>query len=195
MPGLLSPWFLLGLGALAVPILVHLIHRERKEVQGFPSLMFLQRIPYQAVRRQKIRHWLLFLMRCLAMLLVVGLILLVAFAPALWSRAGAVAPAQPRDVLAGRQLYVTHCVACHGEGGRGDGPSGAGLASKPADLTDGRLMNTLPDDFLVNIILRGGPAEGLSPGQAGEIDRVARAYPHLTDEGFVRGHVEGWLRD
>jgi hypothetical protein len=39
-----------------------------------------------------------------------------------------------------------------------------GLASKPSDLTDGRLMNGLPDAFIVNVILHGGPAEGLSPG-------------------------------
>jgi mono/diheme cytochrome c family protein len=93
-----------------------------------------------------------------------GLMVLVALALALWSRAGAVAPSTPREVVAGRQLYVTHCASCHGNGGRGDGASGAGLATKPADLTDGRLMNGLPDAFLINVILRGGPAEGLSPG-------------------------------
>jgi mono/diheme cytochrome c family protein len=53
---------------------------------------------------------------------------------------------------------------CHGESGRGDGPSAAGFATRPSDLTDGRLMNPLPDEFLVSIILDGGPAEGLSPG-------------------------------
>jgi mono/diheme cytochrome c family protein len=84
------------------------------------------------------------------------------FALVLWSRAGA-APTTPRELMSGRQLYATHCVACHGEAGRGDGPSAAGFATKPSDLTDGRLMNRLPDEFLVNIILHGGPAEGLSP--------------------------------
>ncbi len=80
----------------------------------------------------------------------------------LWSRAGA-APTASRELASGRQLYATHCVACHGESGRGDGPSAAGFGTKPSDLTDGRLMNRLPDEFLVNIILHGGPAEGLSP--------------------------------
>ena len=94
--------------------------------------------------------------------LAVGLIVLVALASALWSRAGAV-PAS-REVTSGRQLYITHCAVCHGDGGRGDGPSAAGFASKPSDLTNGRLMNGLPDAFIVNIILHGGPAEGLSPG-------------------------------
>jgi mono/diheme cytochrome c family protein len=93
-----------------------------------------------------------------------GLIVLGALASALWSRAGAVTPAPSRELVAGRQLYVAHCAVCHGDGGRGDGPSAAGFASKPSDLADGRLMNGLPDAFIVNIILRGGPAEGLSPG-------------------------------
>jgi dihydrodipicolinate synthase/N-acetylneuraminate lyase len=36
--------------------------------------------------------------------------------------------------------------------------------------------------------------ETLSPGQAGEIDRVYRAYPHLNDDRFVAEHLDGWLR-
>ena len=39
------------------------------------------------------------------------------------------------------------------------------------------------------------PAEILGPGQAKEIDRVCRAYPHLTDDDFVRGNIERWLAD
>ena len=85
----------------------------------------------------------------------VGLIALIALASALWSRAGAAPPpSQPREVVAGRQLYLTHCGVCHGDAGRGDGPSAAGFATKPSNLADGRLMNGLPDAFLVNIILR-----------------------------------------
>ena len=41
----LTPLFLLGLAALAMPVLIHLIQRERKRVVQFPSLMFLQRDP------------------------------------------------------------------------------------------------------------------------------------------------------
>ena len=34
------------------------------------------------------------------------------------------------------------------------------------------------------------PAEGLSPGQAEEIDRVYRMYPHLNDDAFVSAFLE-----
>jgi hypothetical protein len=68
----LAPAFLAGLAAIAVPVLIHLIHRERRVVVPFPSLMFLQRIPYRSVRRQKLRHLLLLLLRCAALALLVA---------------------------------------------------------------------------------------------------------------------------
>jgi dihydrodipicolinate synthase/N-acetylneuraminate lyase len=37
------------------------------------------------------------------------------------------------------------------------------------------------------------PRETLSPGQAKEIDRVHRAYPHLNDDQFVRQNLARWL--
>jgi dihydrodipicolinate synthase/N-acetylneuraminate lyase len=36
--------------------------------------------------------------------------------------------------------------------------------------------------------------ERLSPGQAAAIDRVSRAYPHLTDDAFVAHHLDAWMR-
>jgi dihydrodipicolinate synthase/N-acetylneuraminate lyase len=37
------------------------------------------------------------------------------------------------------------------------------------------------------------PQEGLSPGQAAELSRVQRDYPHLTDDPFVQEHRDRWL--
>ena len=37
------------------------------------------------------------------------------------------------------------------------------------------------------------PNEDLSPGQAQELDRVCRDYPHLQDDEFVRSHLDAWL--
>lgn len=37
------------------------------------------------------------------------------------------------------------------------------------------------------------PHEVLSPGQAEEIERVYRAYPHLNDDAFVSAHLDEWL--
>ncbi len=38
------------------------------------------------------------------------------------------------------------------------------------------------------------PAEDLSPGQDREIDRVLSAYPHLSDDSFVKENLDRWLR-
>jgi hypothetical protein len=67
----LTPLFLLGLAGLAIPVLLHLIQRERRQIVAFPSLMFLRRIPYQSVQRRRIRNWLLLLMRLAALALIV----------------------------------------------------------------------------------------------------------------------------
>ena len=68
----LTPLFLVGLAALAIPVIIHLIQREKKHVVVFPSLMFVRRIPYQSVRRRRIRHWPLLLLRLAALALIVA---------------------------------------------------------------------------------------------------------------------------
>ena len=49
----LAPLFFVALAGLAIPVLLHLTQREKKQVQRFPSLMFVRRIPYQSVRRRQ----------------------------------------------------------------------------------------------------------------------------------------------
>jgi hypothetical protein len=68
----LAPLFLVGLAAVAVPIFVHLIQRERRNVIEFPSLMFVQRIPYESVERRRIHNWPLLLLRLAALMAIVA---------------------------------------------------------------------------------------------------------------------------
>src|SRR5439155_10057820 len=99
----LAPLFFLGLAALAVPVLIHLTQREKKMVQQFPSLMFVRRIPYQTVRRRKIRDLALLCVRLAALLLIVA-----AFArPFLWrpNAATAIGPGAREVVVLLDQSY------------------------------------------------------------------------------------------
>jgi hypothetical protein len=67
----LAPLFFVALAGLAIPVLLHLTQREKKQIVRFPSLMFVRRIPYQSVRRRKIQHWLLLMVRLAALALII----------------------------------------------------------------------------------------------------------------------------
>jgi hypothetical protein len=68
----LTPLFLLGLAALAIPVLIHLTQRERTTVVEFPSLMFLKKIPYESVKRRRLRDLLLLALRAAALALIIA---------------------------------------------------------------------------------------------------------------------------
>jgi mono/diheme cytochrome c family protein len=44
-------------------------------------------------------------------------------------------PVNANTLAVGQKLYVSNCLTCHGASGKGDGPGGASLEKKPADLT------------------------------------------------------------
>ncbi len=59
-------------------------------------------------------------------------------------------------------LFNDLCSICHGAGGRGDGPSAAGLHPRPADFADCTVMADRTDDALSRIIKGGGQSVGRS---------------------------------
>lgn len=67
----LVPAFLAGLLALAIPIVIHLSRRDTREPVQFPSLMFLEKVPEQRTEKRRIHRWPLFLLRSLAIALLV----------------------------------------------------------------------------------------------------------------------------
>jgi len=54
----------------------------------------------------------------------------------------------------GGEIYATHCASCHGDGGMGDGPSGATLDPAPAAVAHSSQM--MGDDYLFWRISEGG---------------------------------------
>jgi mono/diheme cytochrome c family protein len=67
------------------------------------------------------------------------------------------------DPKAGKTKYEANCAGCHGKAGKGDGPAAATLNPKPQDHTDGKIMNSLTDQYLFDIIKNGGMAVKKSP--------------------------------
>ena len=77
MSFLLFPWWAVaGLAALAaaIPIIIHLLHRQRTQPILWGAMMFLKESPLQQRRRKKVDHWLLMLLRVAAVVLLVLLL-------------------------------------------------------------------------------------------------------------------------
>ena len=67
----LSPLFWLGAAAVTAPILLHLVQKERQRRIPFPSLMLIPVMRIKQMRRRKLTHLFLLLLRCLGILLLV----------------------------------------------------------------------------------------------------------------------------
>ena len=67
---ILAPLFLMALGGLALPLILHLVRRTPKGKQQFSSLMFLSPTPPRLTRRSRLDQVLLLLMRLAALALL-----------------------------------------------------------------------------------------------------------------------------
>lgn len=77
---------------------------------------------------------------------------------------------QQDAVTAGKDLFTTNCVPCHGTDAKGGGPAGASLDPKPADLTDPAAND--PDGQIFYRIAEGptgGPKGSAMPAWKGTL--------------------------
>lgn len=104
--GFLAPLFLAALAALAIPVAMHLRHRDRNKPFRFPSLMFLERLPIRTAKRRRITDWPLLLLRAAALALLV-----LAFSRPLWNQNADTAAATRSTaliVLLDRSMSMKH---------------------------------------------------------------------------------------
>jgi cytochrome c oxidase cbb3-type subunit III len=72
------------------------------------------------------------------------------------------ASTQDAEMDNAKENYQQYCRKCHGETGKGDGPSAAVLNPKPRDFADCTNMQKRSDDELLKAISEGGEAIGMS---------------------------------
>lgn len=70
--GFLSPWFLAGLAAVALPLWLHLLRQYKRTPQAFSSLMFFERRVQSSVRHRRLRYLALLALR-LALLILLAI--------------------------------------------------------------------------------------------------------------------------
>ncbi|MCL4530772.1 MAG: copper resistance protein CopC [Chloroflexi bacterium] len=81
------------------------------------------------------------------------------------AQANPIAP-DPQSIAAGKSLYEAHCVVCHGEDGKGDGPLGRTLIPRPADLTIHAVPGVHTDAQLYDWITNGFPGSAMPAWRA-----------------------------
>ena len=104
----------------------------------------------------------------------------------------------PKMIAKGKEIFTAKCALCHGEKGDGKGPGAANLPLKPADLTDGKMVAEMADNFWVWRVSEGGLVEpfkskgSVMPAWKGELSMEDRwaviAYAH-TLSGHRGPHV------
>src|SRR5436853_4970995 len=60
--------------AASIPIIIHLLHRQRTQPILWGAMQFLKESPLQQRRRKKVDHWLLMLLRIAAVVLLVAFV-------------------------------------------------------------------------------------------------------------------------
>ena len=84
------------------------------------------------------------------------------------------------------RLYVDRCASCHGRTGRGDGPATVELWAQPPNFQDAEWQQSVGDERIEEVIVRGGEALGSS--------RAMPAHPDLADQPEVVASLREYVR-
>lgn len=66
----LSPWFLLGMLAVGVPLAIHMIRKRKATKIAFSTLRFLRKTPKKMIFFQEVKQWVLLAVRALMVILL-----------------------------------------------------------------------------------------------------------------------------
>ncbi|MCK5804869.1 MAG: BatA and WFA domain-containing protein [Lentisphaeria bacterium] len=176
-----APWFLLGLGALAIPVVVHLLRSRQFERADLGTLRFLHDTIRETARWRRLRDLLLLLLRLLVLALLVAL-----FARPFLAANSSIVQADAEVVL----LLDSSASM----GGRRLGANASSIVRERANA----FLKTLPDDARVTLAefgdgvreLRKLPSGAMPTGGATDYERALRwAADRLTSSTATRREI------
>jgi hypothetical protein len=167
-------WWIIGAFVVSIPIIIHLLHRQRTQPVLWGAMMFLKQSVLQQKRRKKVDHWLLMLLRLLGLALLIALL-----AQPLWED-------NDYNPLKGKASTDIGIVIDHSLSTRrlaGDRTVYDEAIATVAKLTDGSVLQ--PSDT-VSVVLAEKTPKVITPlpvprdNFAGTIDRLRKEKPGLT---------------
>ncbi len=170
----LSPWFLAGLGALALPVYLHLLRQHKTTPVPFSSLMFFEKRTQSSIKHRKLKYLALLAMRLLMLLLMV-----LAFAQPFVQREVKVNPSEKRTLVVVDQSFSMRTGSRLADA---KSQAQAIIAARPMNQPTqvaalGSRLRMLTEPTLETGALRGA-VESIQPGDEvgayGELSRALR---------------------
>jgi len=135
----LMPWILAGGFLAGIPIVIHMLNRQRAQPIAWGAMQFLLESPLKLRRRRRIDNWLLMLVR----MAVVGLVVLLLARPV--ARTRDLKTTTPMDVA----VVIDHSLSMGLRGGAGGGET---LFEQGVDVAE-RISRMLPSGGTMSIVL------------------------------------------
>ena len=170
--GLLSPWFLAGLGALALPVYLHLLRQHKTTPVPFSSLMFFERRTQSSIKHRRLKYLALLALRLLLLLL-----LTLAFAQPFLQREVKVNPAEKRLLAVVDQSFSMRAGSRLADAkSQAQALIGARVAQQPTQIAAlGSRLKMLTEPTIESGALKAA-IEGIEPGdEAGAYGELSRA--------------------
>lgn len=176
----LNPFFFIGLLAVAIPVIIHLVNLRRPQKVAFSTLSFIKELRKSTIRRIRIKQYLLMALRMLA-LLFLALALARPFLPP--TLTGSTSSGIPKAVA----IMVDNSASMQRVGSRGP------LIDQAKNIADRIIQNANSDDrFIITTTNKS------TVGQTGLLERqdaldavseiTANNTAHFTNEQFAEAY-------
>lgn len=178
----LNPFFLFGLLAVALPVIIHLINLRRPQKVSFSTLSFFNELRKSTIRRIRIKQYLLMALRALAVLFL-ALALARPFLPP--TLTGSVSSSEPKSVA----ILIDNSASMNRIGSSGP------LIDQAKNVASRIISNASSSDLF--LIRTTNASDGTSSSFAGKrralelVDKVtATNTGHYTSEKFKNAYAQ-----